>query len=483
MHWRKGLLAGLACCALMAPAKALVEPEVEAWANMVGDAREVCRLPGSEILAEGLDELGGLGSALMSAPLDDLMVELEERRNLEFKYFTPWHVKDRDELRAWFKIQLAKEYTPADVARDEGMLKALGLVPESFQLVPFLEELLTSQVAGVYDPSTDQFFLVDMKSGQSLRESTTDLATKALMARAGLSVGDQTSIVTIHELDHALGGQHFPLLKTFGQNPTEWTTDQQMGIQALIEGDATFVMMDHQNKLPASQMGAGTVILNADMMASIIGMMAMFPIPLPGMGEFGSAPIYFQKGLMFPYLNGAELVSALRHATTDWSAVDTAYGNPPTSTEQVLHPSDYLYVSRKPTYPDFSRLPKTVGAWSTLDDDVGGEFLVRAVLEQFGVEGYAAGAEGWDGDQLRIYRAGRKLAFLWALNWDTDEDAEQFMKLTRDRLPFVVERTGPKSVLLSKGFSAPQLSTLKSAIPRAAAPSAEGRLNTLIQEK
>ena len=53
--WRKGMLAGLACCALAAPAAALVEPEVEAWARMVGDARQACQLPGTELFAEGLE--------------------------------------------------------------------------------------------------------------------------------------------------------------------------------------------------------------------------------------------------------------------------------------------------------------------------------------------------------------------------------------------------------------------------------------------
>lgn len=463
-HLAAGLLASLITSATAQPKPGLVQPEVKGWQATVGAARNVCEVPGSELFPEALEELGGLGGALMDAPLHDLMVELEQRRNLQFKYFTPWHVKDRDTLRAWLKAQFAKEYPPEKVASDEAILKALGLAPKDFQLVSFMEDLLTSQIAGVYDPDKDQFFLVDTKAGRTLRERSTEMATNALLASAGLSMGDQISIVTIHELDHALGGQHFPLLHKFGEGLKELTTDQQMGVQALIEGDATFVMIDHQNKRPASEMGEGTAIVNAEMMARMIGMMVMFPIPLPGTGEFADAPLYFQKGLMFPYLNGAELVSTLRHASVDWSAVDATYGNPPISTRQVLHPEDYLYLMRKPVTPDFSRMPAKVGPWRKVADDSGGEFLLRVVLEQHGVAEYATAAEGWNGDRLRVYKNEKtdELAFVWAVNWDNEREAQEF-KAAAVKMPFQLSVLRTSS-WVSSGFDGGALSALKAAI-------------------
>ena len=447
--WKKSLLGVWFFWFCLMPAQALVEPEVEGWQDLVQAAREVCEVPGSELFPEALDQLGGLGGALVDAPLHDLMIELEQRRNLKFKYFTPWHVKDRTDLRAWLQTQLGKEYPASVVAEDEAMLKALGLVPEDFALVPFLENLLTSQIGGVYDPDKDQFFLVDVEAGRSLR----DRARDGLFATAGLSPGDQTAIVTIHELDHALGGQHFDL-KTILEKARDWSTDRQMAAQALIEGDATFVMIDHQNKQPASAMGANTQVRGADMMAKMVGVMAVMPIPIPGMGEFGSAPLYFQKGLMFPYFNGAELITELRGAAYDWSAVDTAYSNLPSATEQIFHPGDYLYVSRKPKSPDFSKLPRTVGPWSKVVDDSGGEFLIRVFLEQHGVEAYASAAEGWDGDRLRVYKHQKsgKLAFVWAINWDAAGDAKEFSSVAA-KLPFQVSSAN-KSSFVSSGFDA-----------------------------
>jgi hypothetical protein len=460
MSRRQWLIAAGLGLLLGGSSQALVEPEIEGWQAMTGAAREVCQVPGTELFPEALEELGELGAALMDAPLHDLMVELEQRRGLKFKYFTPWHIKDREELRAWLKVQLDKEYPASLVAQDEAMLKAFGLVPKDFALIPFLENLLTSQIGGVYDPDKDQFFLVDVRGGRSLR----DRARDGLIAAAGLSMGDQISVVTIHELDHALGGQHFDLKKILAE-ARDWSTDRQMAAQALIEGDATFVMIDHQNKRPASEAGGSTFVQGADMMARMMGVLAVLPIPVPGMGEFGSAPLYFQKGLIFPYFNGAELITELRHSAYDWSAVNTAYSMLPHSTEQIYHPGDYLYVSRKPHEWDFSRLPTEIGPWSRVMDDTGGEFFLRVVLEQYGVKEYARAAEGWDGDRLRVYRhqsdAGR-LAFVWALRWDSDSDAREFAQIA-SRLPFRLE-TGPRTSVLSQGFDPTTEQKLRAAL-------------------
>jgi hypothetical protein len=156
MSRRQWLIAAGLGLLLGGSSQALVEPEIEGWQAMTGAAREVCQVPGTELFPEALEELGELGAALMDAPLHDLMVELEQRRGLKFKYFTPWHIKDREELRAWLKVQLDKEYPASLVAQDEAMLKAFGLVPKDFALIPFLENLLTSQIGGVYDPDKDQ---------------------------------------------------------------------------------------------------------------------------------------------------------------------------------------------------------------------------------------------------------------------------------------------------------------------------------------
>lgn len=454
--------------------QALVEPEVEAWQELVEDLEQGF---GPIPVAEAASEFGNFGSSLAAAPFSDLMEELELRRGLKFKYFTPWHVKDKTGFSVFIKSELAKEYTPEKVDRDEALLKALGLVPIEFKLLDFYGDLLSDAVAGVYVPDTDQFFLIDMTKGQGLSDR---LAAKAVEQLTG----DASTAIIIHELDHALGGQHFPLRTTFERLQKSTTLDQQIAILALVEGDATFVMVDHQHKRPAVEGGSKTLVAGADMIAD---MMSYFPGFLPGMGKFSEAPLYFQRSLMFPYFGGAEFVSTLKYNDAQnrklrnsvgsssggqlpnlapaqgslaheelvarnaesWESVNNVYQNLPNSSEQIFHPFRYMYLLREPASIDFKGIPEPFGAWSKVGDDTGGEFLIRVVLEQYGVENFRSAADGWHGDKIRVFRHKKTgaLGFYWVIVWDNQREADEFYHSLGSHLPFVVEKDGLRTIL------------------------------------
>ena len=438
--------------AVLQPVSALVEPEVEAWQEYVRQIEEAFPFQGAEILPDAGQAVGQLASDAVAAPLAGLMTELEMRRDLEFKYFTPWHVKDKSQLRAFIQQQIEKDYTPQKAMEEEALLKVLGLVPLDFDVRAFIEELLTDAVAGAYDPATDQFFLVDTETGQGFRERMHVKASRAVL-------GNMNPVIIIHELDHALGGQHFPLRSTFAELMADTTLDQQMAVMALVEGDATFVMIDHQNKRKAESAGSGTMIAGSDL---LIDMVVNFPVPIPGARKLNEAPLFFQKSLLFPYYGGAEFVSTLRHYTADWRQVNAAYSSLPRSTEEILHPFRYLYIQQEPAYPDFTKLPTKFGDWQKVDDNTGGEFLVRIVLEQYGVEDYQEAAEGWNGDRIRVFRHQQTgaLGFYWVIRWDHPTEAKEFYSSLGSHLPFVVEQEDTASIL-SLAFDEKQLAQLR----------------------
>lgn len=450
----------LLCCALMLsvgvlPSSALVEPEVEGWSEVVQGLKTALPGPAGELLGESGSEFGVLGQELAAAPLRDLMTELEIRRGLKFKYFTPWHSKNKTTFRRYIRSELERVYTPKMIDKEESLLKALGLVPPDFKVVPFTEELLTDAVAGVYDTTTDQFFLIDAESGLSLTEGFKNKAVETL-------TGDTRTVTIIHELDHALGGQHFPLLKKMDSLIETASLDEQMAVQALVEGDASFIMFDHQNKTKPEDQGEELYLEGLDAAADLI---TKFPFPLPGMAKFNEAPLFYQRGLIFPYYVGAEFVSNVRHSGPDWSAVNNAYEDPPFSTAQIYHPSRYLYLPNKARNPDFSWLPTRFGDWERVDDQTGGEFLLRVLLEQYGIAGFRTAAEGWSGDRIRIYRNVKTgaLGFYWAILWLDDWEAEEFYTALGSRLPFEVEQE-KTATFISLAFDKQQLKTLRRAV-------------------
>ena len=259
-----------------------------------------------------------LGDRLVEAPLLHVIRPLEGLRGLRFRHPVPWTVKRPDEVRTFMAEILERDYPVERSDFDGLLLRRLGLVPEGFALRSFLLGLMAEQVQGAYDPKVGWFFVV--------------LQEKNWLSRLVRSGGpDEGELVALHELDHALEDQHFDLEALQEALARPRNTDREMGLQALVEGDATLVMMQHSLVL---QGGDPEQVASVGWISGLVG-------GLPGMGEFGRAPLYFQRSLLLPYCGGMDLVNLVRQQG-GWAAVNRMYQDPPQSTEQVLHPEKYL---------------------------------------------------------------------------------------------------------------------------------------------
>jgi uncharacterized iron-regulated protein len=171
--------------------------------------------------------------------------------------------------------------------------------------------------------------------------------------------------VLVHEMVHALQDQHFGLAKL---HPQTFGSDAELAMAALIEGDATFTMIE---------------LLRKDRPK----VAAMLDAPVEGARDPQGA---------FLYAQGARYVKALKEKG-GWAAVNAAYRNPPRATAQVLHPEGVRTLS--------------VGAGT-----------VRGELEILKLVG-AKAAAGWIGD---AYSEGA--AKQWIVAFASREDAVEFQK-------------------------------------------------------
>ena len=116
-----------------------------------------------------------------------------------------------------------------------------------------------------------------------------------------------------------------------------------------------------------------------------------------------------------------------------WATVDSAYENPPETTEQVLHPEKYFALEA----PHNVQLPnisgRMGGAWSLTTIDTMGEFMLRSYLEEYLSDAEAEeAASGWGGDKYILMSNpdhGRLL--VWQIQFDTGADADQFLEAYR----------------------------------------------------
>lgn len=253
---------------------------------------------------------------------------VEEVRDLRFErvpdptFLPPEELAER---AAGFLV----EYTDEDAEEDRLLLEALGAVPPGTDLRELLSTALEEQVAGFYDPESDEMVV----------------GTAAL----GRRLGPLDEITLAHELQHALADQVLGL-PDLAHVPSG-DEDAAFAVQALIEGDATLTMVRYAEN-------ALSVIDQARLLADQSRLAAE-------LGTLTEMPHYLQRSLLFPYEEGLSFVSTVE-ARGGWELVDAAYTRRPSTTLQILQPQLYLDGDGAARDP---RDPADPGAgWERLDD-------------------------------------------------------------------------------------------------------------------
>src|SRR5262249_35933455 len=149
---------------------------------------------------------------------DEIVKQTAALRQLTVKQPVKRGVLDRDQIRDKLRGQIARQYTSKDIETESRVLKVLGLLPKDLDFEKLQLDLLMEQVGGFYDPWGKQLYVADWLP--------LDMQKPALA----------------HEITHALQDQHFNLQK-FVQAVHD-QGDRQLARGALVEGDATGVMLE-----------------------------------------------------------------------------------------------------------------------------------------------------------------------------------------------------------------------------------------------
>ena len=151
-----------------------------------------------------------------------------------------------------------------------------------------------------------------------------------------------------------------------------------------------------------------------------------------------SAPTIVRESLLFPYQQGQIFVQEL-YTAGGWPAVTAALSDPPTSTEQILHPEKYTGATRdEPNLPErFDLTGALGGGWTTATTNTLGEFDLQVMLRDLGVptaEANAAAA-GIGGIRYTMYEDASQTPLLQlAARWDTPGDGDEFLQALRGKL-------------------------------------------------
>jgi hypothetical protein len=318
----------------------------------------------------------------------EVLGETSELRRLPVLRQVRSGAQSRAEIEQMLVRTLNESATPDETSAVETAMKKFGLAPADFQLRPFLVKLLTEQVAGYYDPKTQDFYLADW-----------------------LDLDGQRPVMA-HELTHALQDQHFNL-RRFEDWPRH-DSDAEMSAHALVEGDASFLMVQYVARDPARQLAFLKSMMAGGASAS---------------EQIEKAPRVLREQLLFPYLQGMLWVTQV-YKQGGWEAVSAAYKNLPKSSEQILHQEKYA-ANEAPQKVSVRDVSAALGrGWRMADNDVQGEWGCYILLDEFLqlTDVSKRAAAGWGGDRYALFVGPRKADVAVALKtvWDTEADAREF---------------------------------------------------------
>jgi hypothetical protein len=323
--------------------------------------------------------------------------DVSELRDLKFERQVPVTVEPPDKLAKRLLRALAEE-TDADRLRRQGRaMELLGELPKGTDLPALLNRLQAESVLGFYLPGDRP-----PKGG--------------LYVRSSRGLDPYARVILAHELTHAVTDQRFDLTRADRLAAATARQDELAAYTGLVEGDASLTMQRYltERLTPAEQVDAGLAV-------------ASERTP-----QLDAAPAVIRESMLFPYQEGLAFVRAL-YRQGGWEAVNRAYRDPPTSTEQLLHPERYLGNRDRPqavTVPDLSG--RLGGGWRSGTELSFGELDARLLLQgELAVTAAEAAAAGWDGGRLRTFQRGDHTALALRTVWDSTAEATQFCTAMR----------------------------------------------------
>jgi hypothetical protein len=326
--------------------------------------------------------------------VDEVLKDMSDITGMQLKTPLKKSIRSRQEIRAYVLQQMNDEKDAKERYASGRSAEAFGLIPKNFNLESFLVDLLTEQIAGLYDPKAHEFYIADWIQP------------------------DEQRMVMSHELTHALQDQYFHIEAwTRAARPND---DAELARESVLEGSAMAGMLEYELR----DKGLKLRDLPEFDPSIFVGDLSETPM-------MKKAPPFLKDSLLFPYMTGLTFsMSILR--TGGWGDFVSVFAKAPADTQQIMHPD--LYRSGKVPAALKVDLPDGVpgSGWDKLEENSLGEFGWKEVIKQFlDVDRAAKIASGWDGDDYITFeqKGTKRLMLFTRTRFNTEENASSFFTI------------------------------------------------------
>ena len=357
--------------------------------------------------------------------VDELIKYSSNETGLPIKSQVKRQITSRAIVESNLKEKFDEDESARRLQRSEIVLKKFGLLDRDFALKPFLLQLLKEQIEAYYDSKTKTVYMLDW---------------------VGI---DEQKPVLAHELTHALQDQHSDLEKWGDQTPDDVSLDSpgdtghlskdemDTARQAVVEGQATAVMMDYIIK-PMNK----SLVKDPEVMEYVQQQMSgsqSSPV-------LARAPLLLSASLLFPYREGLGFEQDVWMDQGQTAAFTGTLDHPPTSSWEILNPREYeaRHTPAVPLLPNIHPLVDSL--YKPYDIGQIGQLDLRILTELFGGEQASSDlTPAWDGG---LYWAGQRLnaktpadkakidsiAIFYLSAWKNAASARAFAQLYADEL-------------------------------------------------
>jgi len=336
----------------------------------------------------------------------ELSARVEALLGPKFERAVPIRMVD-EEFIVGFAEEMGRRQVPAEYRRIvDRLFERYRFAPAGFDVMAAERELLRRQVAGLYDPDADCFYIV---------------RGKAHPGTPGFN------ITVAHELVHAyrdIDKDYWARMMKYAREDE----DRAIAVSCLAEGDAALLgSVLGQSENPAEMLPM--------FVARAKGASRLIPDAVTDDSRMSGIPFYLREMQFGRYFIGQEFAARLvEHGGLEGLA--RAYDDPPVSTEQILHPGKYLGPAvDRPTRIEGGDPAAALGeGWRTVVGNTAGEFALRVhFTELLGRKRAAEAASGWDGCRYFVCeREGAPLCIAAVSVWDSPKDASEFARAWAD---------------------------------------------------
>ncbi len=364
----------------------------------------------------------------MAAKVTEVIDAVHPVRRLPAAEDVAYEVIDSETFLARLRETMSEDFPAEHIEAEANAYKRLGLLGPNQDLEQLVLKLYDQQALASYEPETKTFSIIGPVK----------------------KIGATESIIVAHEYGHALQDQAFDLTDFYELDRD--LADQSWARAALVEGDATAVMYDW----------AARELKLSDLLS-----VSAQALTKQDANKLKRLPDILTRPLEFAYIDGYAFVNALR-GRGDWDAVDAAFGDPPASTEQILHPE--LYPGELPVDIQLPDVAAALGPeWTTSYEQTMGEMQTHIWL----ADGKKAAslfpalpaqlpnseaAAGWGGDRLAsLDGPDGSWVLVWQTDWDSKADQMEFRATARKAMKDLPGAHSATNADVVGGLSSPVL--------------------------